>query len=145
MNLLIIRGIPGSGKSTLAKSLLVKDDSCHLVTPNHKGVLYTQHFEADMFFNDCAGNYKFDKRYIKNAHEWCYNNVLRELMLGHNVIVSNTFIKLWEMDKYLKLTEIIPELNIEVVELNSKYESIHNVPQETIAKMEENFQPYVPK
>lgn len=144
-NLLIIRGIPGSGKSTLAKSLLVKDASCSLVTPNYKAVQYTQHYEADMFFIDKDGNYNFDKKYIKNAHEWCYAQVLKALLEKNNVIVSNTFIKLWELDKYLQLKDIVPDLNIEIVELNSTYDSIHNVPQETIDRMKKEFQPYESK
>jgi adenylate kinase family enzyme len=40
-----VRGVAGSGKSTFAKTL-VKKDYCHK--------------EADMFFVDREGNYKFE-------------------------------------------------------------------------------------
>jgi tRNA uridine 5-carbamoylmethylation protein Kti12 len=42
--LILLRGLPGSGKTTLAKSLVTKD-YCHK--------------EADMYFVDEFGNYKF--------------------------------------------------------------------------------------
>ena len=55
-NLYIVRGLPGSGKSTLALSLVGHD---FLVC------------EADKYFIDKeTGEYKFDAKVIKNAHEW---------------------------------------------------------------------------
>ena len=44
--LILLRGLPGSGKSTLAKLLVGDKDYCHK--------------EADMYFVDREGNYKFD-------------------------------------------------------------------------------------
>ncbi len=143
-NLLIIRGIPGSGKSTLAKSLLASsNDSCQLTTPNYKGIVYTHHYEADMFFINDHGIYEFNKGYIKYAHEWCFANTLKALINNHNVIVSNTFIKLWELEKYLALVELVQNTKIEVIELTDKHNSIHNVPETTIKKMEQSFEPYI--
>ena len=54
--LILLRGLPGSGKSTLAKQLVNKDYA---------------HKEADMFFVDSEGNYKFEPSKIKDAHAWC--------------------------------------------------------------------------
>lgn len=142
-NLLIIRGIPGSGKSTYAKSLLASSSGdCYLVTPNYKGVIYTHHYEADMFFIDNTGKYTFDKKYIKTAHEWCYNNTLKALADNNNVIVSNTFVKLWELDKYFNIKDIITNLNIELVEILTEYNSIHEVPEATIQRMKSTFEPF---
>ena len=60
--LYIVRGIPGSGKSTFAKTL------------------GGQHFEADMYFIDESGNYKFDITEIKLAHEWCQGMVKAHML-----------------------------------------------------------------
>jgi len=51
--LILCRGICGAGKSTFAKTL------------------GGTHFEADQFFTDDEGNYKFDGSKIKLAHNWC--------------------------------------------------------------------------
>ena len=52
--LFLLRGLPGSGKSTLAKTLVGYKDYCHK--------------EADMYFVDRDGNYKFKPSKIKEAH-----------------------------------------------------------------------------
>ena len=55
--LFLIRGISGAGKSTLAKILVGDKDYCHK--------------EADMYFIDGDGNYKFDVTSLRDAHDWC--------------------------------------------------------------------------
>lgn len=138
-NLLIIRGLPGSGKSTIAKKLQSNSNDCLLVTPNHKNIVYTNHYEADMFFEN-DGEYKFDKKYLSHAHDWCYNNVLKSLLDGNNTIVSNTFVKLWELNKYLDLEKFVPNTIIEVIEVYTSYDNIHKVPSEQLIKMKNNWE-----
>lgn len=138
-NLLIVRGLPGSGKSTFAKSILDNFDDCALVTKSFNNTVYTHHYEADMFF-ESNGEYNFQSKYISHAHTWCYNNVLKSLLDGNNTIVSNTFVKFWELEKYLDILDYIPDVNITVVELHTQFDSIHNVPADTIAKMKKSWE-----
>ncbi len=85
LTLTLIRGLPGSGKSTLAKTL--------------KGV----HLEADMYFVNSNGEYQYRPEAIGDAHQWCQNQTDYWLNQGKNVVVSNTFVKHWEMSVYKKL------------------------------------------
>ena len=58
--LFIVRGVPGSGKSTFAKHIWNEYAIC----------------EADKYFVDReTGEYKFDATKLKEAHEWCRNQV----------------------------------------------------------------------
>lgn len=126
--LTLVRGLPGSGKSTYAKTLDVD-----------------VHYEADQFYligpND---DYVFDAGLIKIAHEWCFSNAVRALRRGRDVVVSNTFTQLWELNKYLELPRLIKDLEIEIVEMKTHYGSIHNVPEETLKKMAERWEDIAP-
>lgn len=124
MKLFIIRGLPGSGKSTFAKMLSEATE--------------TAHYEADMFFIE-DGEYKFDAKKLHAAHNWCQENVEREIRGGGDVIVSNTFVKLWEMDAYKKLAEQYGAQITEII-VNGNHGSIHGVPEETIARMRRDFE-----
>ena len=76
--LYLLRGLPSAGKSTLAKTM---------------GAV---NFEADMFFME-GNEYKFDPTKLKQAHQWCQNQVEITMKLSDKVIgdkkiaVSNTF------------------------------------------------------
>ena len=90
--LFLLRGLPGSGKSTLAKMLVGDKDYCHK--------------EADMYFVDGDGNYKFQPSKIKEAHKWCKEEIEFSMKYEHSpVVVSNTFTQEWEMEEYYKLAE----------------------------------------
>ena len=56
-DLILLRGLPGSGKSTLAKTLIGDKDYCYK--------------EADMYFIDNDGAYKFNPSKLEDAHNWC--------------------------------------------------------------------------
>lgn len=128
-NLIIIRGLPGSGKSTKAREILINgiDNGINTITSFN-------HFEADMFF-DHSGEYKFDMKFLKNAHTWCFNNALYKLMHNENVIVSNTFTTYREMEQYLKLVNRIPNLEVSVISMKGEYNSIHDIPEEVMQRM----------
>lgn len=124
MQLVLIRGLPGSGKSTCAK--------------NH----YPDHvlFEADQYFVDKYGVYKYDINYIAMAHDWCFYNTIDTLKSGQNVVVANTFVTRRSLNRYLKLAKTIPDLTIVVVETHGNYSNIHNVPDATLKRMKESWQ-----
>lgn len=130
--LILVRGVPGSGKSTFAKHWV------NSAAPKGQEIL---HFEADQYFVDSEGNYNFDPSLLPYAHQECYTNTLKGLASGKDVIVSNTFVRSWEMQKYLNLPKELPNLNIDVlvVEMHNEFESVHGVPKEKIKQMKARF------
>lgn len=124
-NLILIRGLPGSGKSTMAKEYV------------EKGYV---HFEADMYFVDERGNYLYDKSKIRDAHLWCQAKTKYHLeVLQDDVVVSNTFVKKWELKPYLALNADI----VKIITANGRYANIHGVPDEVISRMESNWESFV--
>lgn len=119
VEIVLIRGLPGSGKSTLAKKYFA----------DHA------HFEADMYFVDHEGVYRYQQARISKAHEWCQQQVLISLKQGRNVVVTNTFTRLFEMAPYLRMgyptTTIIACGN---------YKNLHGVPEPVIEKMRKRFE-----
>ena len=125
--LYIVRGIPGSGKSTFAKSL-VKKDYCHK--------------EADMFFVDRDGNYNFEPSKIKDAHQWCQEEMDFLMRLEHSpVVVSNTFTQEWEMEPYFELAKTYGYKVFSIV-VENRHGGInqHDVPEEVLTKMRDRFE-----
>jgi len=134
-NLYIVRGLPGSGKSTLALSLVHGHD--FLVC------------EADKYFVDKeTGEYKFDAKFIKNAHEFCRNTVEQYMQDNQvndhfytSIAVSNTFTQEWEMAPYFELAEKYGYRVFSiVVENRHGGKDIHNVPQVALDAMRDRFQ-----
>jgi len=128
LTLTLIRGLPGSGKSTLAKKIIKQ--------AQHK----TQHLETDMFFIDDNGKYLFQAGLLKQAHDWCQQQCQYFLELQHNVVVANTFVEHWEMNAYRKLAKRYNAI-LEIKVCTGKFTSIHDVPAETIRKMQKKWQP----
>jgi predicted kinase len=128
-NLFLLRGLPGSGKSTLAK--MISDT----------------HFEADMYFVDKNGNYNFDVTKLKNAHEWCQDQVNMAMILnittGDNsvIVVSNTFTQEWEMEPYYKLAENYGYKVFSLV-VENRHGGInsHGVPEDKLDAMKNRFE-----
>ncbi|USD63950.1 ATP-binding protein [Vibrio sp. SCSIO 43136] len=119
--LILIRGLPGSGKSTLAQTM------------------DAQHLEADMFFIDREGNYRFEPSLLSEAHQWCQNQTRQLLKAGESVVVSNTFVQQWEMKPYLKMAKTF-NVELEIHICRGKYQNIHGVSQEVIASMKRKWQ-----
>lgn len=117
--LYIIRGAPGSGKSTLAKRLDAE-----------------YHFEADMFFESIGG---YDNKRIKEAHQWCQESTLKAMTTGENIVVSNTFIKIWEMQPYIDMAKNNGYYVSEII-MRGYFGSIHAVPHDKIIQMHKNLE-----
>jgi len=126
--LIIIRGIPGSGKSTAAREI------------NEDNNNQFKHFEADMFFMD-KGEYKFNPKKIKVAHEWCRTEVRKALAEDDDVIVSNTFTQLWEMEDYIKMADELSR-TVVVIKCTREYQNIHGVPEAALARMKDRWEDY---
>ena len=126
--LYVLRGLPGSGKSTIAKMIVGNKDYCHK--------------EADMYFVDREGNYKFNPSEIKLAHMWCQNEV--ELLFNYEhspVVVSNTFTQEWEMEVYHKLAEKYGyRVYSLIVENRHGGVNEHGVPEEKLEQMKNRFE-----
>jgi predicted kinase len=125
--LILLRGLPGSGKSTFAKTLVNKD-YCHK--------------EADMFFVDSEGNYKFQLSKIRDAHKWCQEEVDFLMKYEHSpLVISNTFTQEWEMKEYYKLAEKYGYTVFSII-VENRHGGVneHDVPQEKLDQMRNRFE-----
>jgi len=118
--MLIVRGPPGSGKSTLAKEMPAK------------------HVEADMFFMK-NGKYCYDGRRIKHAHLWCQSMARFYLNQGEDIVVSNTFTMIREMQPYFDMAKAYNS-SIKVMECKGDFSNEHDVPAEVILKMKRRWE-----
>lgn len=125
--LFLLRGLPGSGKSTLAKMLVGDKDYCHK--------------EADMYFMDSDGNYKFNPSKLRDAHNWCREEIEFAMKYEHSpVVVSNTFTQEWEMEEYYKLAEKYGyRVHSLIVENRHGGVNEHGVPDEKLEQMRNRF------
>lgn len=118
MKLVLIRGIPGSGKTTEAMKF-VKAGFAHC--------------EADHFFETPNG-YEFDPQKIAEAHRHCQDTASMLLRVGRDVVVSNTFSRLWEMAPYVQMADRYGA-ELEVIEMTGRFQNVHGVPDEAIQRM----------
>jgi len=129
--LTLIRGLPGSGKSTLAGIMIDAWGGKIL------------HYKADQYFKR-TGEYLFDPDKLSHAHEWCKALTLKALTDGREVIVSNTFTTLKEMEPYIKMAWDTGTV-LNVIECKGNFGSVHNVSDATMQKMRHRWQEYKPK
>ncbi|KYN86751.1 hypothetical protein ATY35_13005 [Vibrio cidicii] len=123
--LTLIRGLPGSGKSTLAQKLARQEQAVHI--------------ETDMFFVDANGEYHFDPQRLSEAHQWCLARTIEFLQNQQHVIVSNTFVRHWELAPYRRYAQK-NRIPLNILVCNGNYASIHQVSVQTIEKMRKNWQ-----
>jgi len=123
--LTIVRGLPGSGKTTFVKEVLKPD----------------YHHEADFYFYNSEGDYKFDASKLNEAHKLCYEAI--EIAMEEefrNISVSNTFTTEKELKPYLELASYYGyKVFSIIIENRNDNISVHNVPEETIQKMKNRF------
>ncbi|WP_112480979.1 AAA family ATPase [Vibrio variabilis] len=121
LKLTLIRGLPGSGKSTLAKTF------------------NAAHYEADMYFLNADGEYHYDASKIADAHAWCQTQVESALAANQDVVVANTFVRLWEMKAYKALAKRY-QAELEIIVCRGCYPNIHGVSDDVIASMQKRWQ-----
>ena len=121
--LYIIRGVPGSGKSTYARNRFPESDIA----------------EADNYFVRPDGRYDFNPRLLKEAHEWCFQQLKQTLESCGYGIVANTFTRKWEMQKYLDLALDIGAA-VEVIRCSGNWQNVHGVPEQKVKEMSERFE-----
>ena len=129
--LFIIRGTSGSGKSTLAKEMAKRTLLCF----NLKSYPV---YEADMYFINKNGEYKFDSNYIGNAHKWCYDRIEQSLKKDiKKVFVSNTSTRNEDVTTYIKLAKKY-EYKYVVIVVENRHNGIdkHELPISSLQKME---------
>lgn len=124
--LILVRGIQGSGKSTFAEKF------------KKLGFL---HHENDKFFTDEKGVYTFDISKHQIAKEETLNMVLKDLKAGKNVVVSNTFNSLKELNQYKELAEEMG-INVKIVKMNLNFKSVHSVPEEIVERAKVTYEPH---
>jgi predicted kinase len=130
--LTLLRGLPGAGKTTFANYImyLAERDPAFPLTV----------ISADDFFTDEDGNYNFNPGLLPSAHAECYERTRQALLQGFDVIVTNTFTTEKELKPYLELAEVFGvQTHVLTVENWHGNSSIHNVPEQTIDKMEQRF------
>ena len=120
--LIILRGLPDSNKDELVKDLFVN---------------FTQ-FEADMFFMN-NGVYSYNFKELDSAHKWCQQAVKKVLINGSNVIVTNTFVRQWELVPYLRIAKEL-DIEVEIITATGRGKNKTKVPQPTINKMRRNWE-----
>jgi predicted kinase len=127
--LYIVRGIPGSGKTTFARTL--------------NSIIV----EADQYFMDGEGNYKFDGSKIKFAHEYCraqteaWMQTKGDQVNVNRIAVSNTFTQEWEMEPYFELAKKYGyKVFTVIVENRHGGTNEHNVPEDKIEQMKNRFE-----
>lgn len=131
MELTLVRGLPGAGKSTYGSSMF----NC----------LTTRHVEADMFFVN-QGTYKFQRELLSVAHDWCFSSAVLYLNQQYDVVVTNTFTSLWELDRYMSIPQMLYDIpiNITIVELKTQFKSIHGIPDEIFDSMSKRWEEIPP-
>lgn len=123
--LFLLRGLPGAGKSTLASIL--------------GDFLMDTVIEADNYFM-VEGQYVFNPAHLHKAHKWCQQQAEQGMINGERVIVSNTFTTEKELKPYLDMAQKYGYSIVSlVVENRHGSHSVHNVPEETMEKMENRF------
>lgn len=130
--LFLVRGLPGSGKTSFASAIWNDYAVC----------------EADKFFYDKEGNYNFDPSKLKEAHNWCKNEVEIRMQDHQNnqqyypeIAVSNTFTQEWEMEDYFKLAEKYGYKVVSLI-LENRHgsQNVHGVPDEKLQIMKDRFE-----
>lgn len=123
--LFIIRGLPGAGKSTASK----------LISPLNS-------YSNDDWFYIKYGYYNWNVHDLKEfAIPYCQNAVKSDMQDEVNrIAVNNVFSSLSDMQYYI---DIAKEYNYKVVYLivenRNNTNTIHNVPKDTMIRMEKKF------
>ena len=122
--LYILRGVPGCGKSTVANSMRE-----------------IKVIEADEYWYDKKGNYKFDRLRLKKAHLDCQRRCIEAMQKNtKRICIANTNTSSKEMRIYRQLAYIYEYTVFSlVVENRHGGKSVHGVPDEIAEAMAVNL------
>lgn len=122
--MVLVRGLPGSGKSTYSHVNFVSQGFKHL--------------ETDMFFIK-NGVFKYEPGKYAQAVEWCQRRTIEAVSERLNIVISNHFLRHWELGFYLQLAE---KNNYDVVvhTCYTQYAAKATYPQRLIDTMQTMFE-----
>lgn len=95
--------------------------------------------EADQFFTDSQGVYRYDITKRAEAHANCLIWTRKAMVGGRPVVVANTFVRHKEMHPYYELASEL-DYRLQVIICQALFDSIHQVPHEVIAIMRREFE-----
>ncbi|XP_013373553.1 PREDICTED: NEDD4-binding protein 2 isoform X2 [Chinchilla lanigera] len=136
--LVLLRGLPGSGKSFLARTL--QED-------NPNGIILST---DDYFYIN--GQYQFDVKYLREAHEWNHNRAKEAFEKKISpIIIDNTNLQAWEMKPYVALSQkhkykVLfrePDTWWKFKPKELARRNIHGISKEKITRMLEHYQRFV--
>ena len=119
--LILIRGSPGCGKTTYAK----------IIYPNYEYISSDDYFIVN-------GEYIFDPLKLGEAHKWCITKAIKLLKLNKNVVVTNNFKKIFEIENYEKKCGEISA--IKILKITSQYKSNHNASNNKIEEYNREYE-----
>lgn len=128
--IILCRGIPGSGKTTFAQSMSEGN-----LSEGKYPVL-----AADDYFMS-EGEYKFKPEFLSEAHNTCQNRCEKYMQMNtKKIFISNTFTRAKELQPYIDLAKKYGYIVFSViVENRHDGKNVHNVPEETLTRMEDNL------
>lgn len=133
MKLTIIRGPSGSGKSSIAGFLQSQNPAIRIA-------------EADMYFEERKLDFHPTK--LPHAHDYCKELVVIAISFGLPVIVSNTGMKLWEIEPYIEMAKE-HNYELEIYRTPGPWNSdilskrnIHKVPLDIVNKQIAKYEPH---
>ena len=96
-----------------------------------------------MFFMEdhkWGNKYTYDKSKIQMAHYWCQEQTENAMKKGiETIIVSNTFTKIWMMERYYWLAAT-HNYNVQEIICKGNFQNIHGCPQSSIDRMKKEFE-----
>jgi len=95
-----------------------------------------------MYFTDVNGEYNFNPKKLKLAHNWCLIQVQKSMVDEEPmIVVSNTFTQEWEMKPYYELAEKYGyNVFSIIVENRHNGKNQHGVPDDKLTIMKNRFE-----
>ena len=129
VKLTLIRGVPGSGKSTFAKKYAIANGHIKIV-------------EFDDFWIDKNKTYKFIPEIKMACVEYGRSAVTHELIIEKRpCIITGVFNKLEYIEYFKNLCEMF-NIPLEVIKMTGNFQNIHNVPDDVLKTMKEEFEDF---